>query len=438
MTKRRTLKEFIEKATQIHENKYSYFLSIYKNDKTKINIYCNKHGKFDLLPWKHLDGKGCVKCFKTENFIRKAIKIHGNKYDYTKSEHTGDDKNLTIFCNIHGDFEQTPAKHVGSKHGCQDCGGSKKSTTKEFIEKAILIHGNKFKYNFVEYVNNKTDVKILCLMDHCFEQTPHEHLQGNGCLECSGSKKLTTEEFILKSKLVHGDKYNYILSNYKGNKINIDIICKKHGLFKQSPLGHYGGQGCFKCSVDDRRYTLEEFIEKASKIHNNKYDYSSVVLGKNGKSKLIIKCPIHDKFDQAQINHLSGKGCSLCSPNKRINETIVKQFLINNNIEAKHNFYIKLPNKNNYSKAFIDFYIPSLNLFIEYNGGQHYEPVTFGGISKIEAAEKFKKQQIRDFKVNQYCKDNNIKLLEIDGRKYQNKTLIEYLNNKFKQNNVHL
>ena len=121
-------------------------------------------------------------------------------------------------------------------------------------------------------------------------------------------RKKTIEEFIEESKLIHGDKYNYSLVEYKNKNTNIDIICQKHGVFKQLPKLHLKGCGCIACFYDSIRFSLDEFINLCNKIHNNKYDYSLVEYV-NVKTKIKIICPIHGIFEQRANSHLSGQEC---------------------------------------------------------------------------------------------------------------------------------
>ena len=121
-------------------------------------------------------------------------------------------------------------------------------TTEQFIEKAKQIHGNKYDYSKVEYVNNHTKVCIICPEHGEFWQTPNSHLNGNGCSSCKGLKKLTTKEFIERAKQVHGNKYDYSKTIYVNKRTKVCIICPIHGEFYQTPHNHvYQKQGCPEC-----------------------------------------------------------------------------------------------------------------------------------------------------------------------------------------------
>lgn len=123
----------------------------------------------------------------------------------------------------------------------------------KFIKKAKSVHGNKYDYSKVCYVNSQTKVCIVCPEHGEFWQTPANHIRGNKCPICSNKgrgriKRSSTEEFIEKAKSVHGDKYDYSKVEYVNSNTNVEIICNTHGSFYQKPLNHLNGQGCPKCS----------------------------------------------------------------------------------------------------------------------------------------------------------------------------------------------
>lgn len=207
-----------------------------------------------------------------------------------------------------------------------------KRVTKEiFIERAKLHHGNKFDYSKVEFINTKTKVCIICPIHGEFLQIPETHMKGTGCPKCSveqrrlqimgksykySSIEEKMQKFLQKAKEIHDDKYDYSKVSFKNFGDKIEIVCSKHGSFFQSAHHHLQGQGCPKCSNENRsnsyKLTTEQFIEKAREIHGYKYDYSLVINPKFGE-KITIICPIHGKFNQYTNNHLQDCGCPECS-----------------------------------------------------------------------------------------------------------------------------
>jgi hypothetical protein len=131
------------------------------------------------------------------------------------------------------------------------------------------------------------------------------------------SKKLTTDEFINRSNLLHNYKYDYSLVNYTKNSVKVEIICPTHGNFLQRPSTHLFGIGCKKCGIDKRKsnraFTIEEFIEKAHNIHKDLYDYS-LVKYINISTKIEILCKkCNNVFTQKPYSHLRGHGCPKCN-----------------------------------------------------------------------------------------------------------------------------
>lgn len=430
---------FIEKSKLIHGDKFDYSEVKYIKNNLKVRIICHEkdklgeeHGEFLMRPNDHLMGVGCPKCgnkrrselkkYSLNEFIEKAKKIHGDKYDYSKVEYKGSLIEVCIICPIHGEFWQIPNAHLNGQ-GCPECAKSKiwdtrgRISTEEFVEKAKKVHVDKYDYSKVEYVNGKTKVCIICHEKDEdgnkhgeFWQTPHIHLSGHGCPICGNSVKSTTEKFIEKAKVIHNNKYDYSKIDYKGNKIKICIICHEknengveHGEFWQVPNEHLSGKGCSKCNIgkigNNIRLTTEEFIKRAKEIHGNKYDYSKVnYIDK--KTKVCITCPVHGEFWQTPNNHLHDKaGCPICKESKL--EGKIALLLDNNTI--KYERQKKFPWLGALS---LDFYLPDYNIAIECQGRQHFEPVTaFGG------EEEFKKILERDTRKSSLCEENDVKLI---------------------------
>lgn len=196
--------------------------------------------------------------------------------------------------------------------------------TQEFIEKIKLIHGDKYDYSMVEYVNTCTKVIIVCKEHGDFSQTPSNHLMGKGCIKCSYKNASlrnlsTTTEFVKKSQIKHGNKYDYSKVEYVNNKTKVIITCKEHGDFEQKPAQHLSGCGCQTCGKINSRLAQtddkNDFIEKAREIHGDEYDYSNVKYI-NCKTKITITCKEHGDFKQTPHHHLMGSGCMKCGIKK--------------------------------------------------------------------------------------------------------------------------
>lgn len=260
-----------------------------------------------------------------DEFINKAKLKHGDKYDYLKSEYVNGKIKTIIICPEHGEFLQTPEAHLFG-NGCNKCAieyrkEAIKSTSKNFIENAKKVHGNKYDYSKLIYKSAKDKVKIICPIHGEFSQIPNDHLNGSNCPECAklNNAKIrnkNTEYFIKKAKLKHGNKYDYSKVNYQNNRTKVCVICPKHGEFWQKANSHTNGQGCPICNESSGENTIRRYLENY------------------------------------QIGFIK---------NYKFNDCINKR---------------KLP---------FDFYIPNYNICIEYDGIQHYESVKyFGGIKRFE------------------------------------------------------
>ncbi len=223
-------------------------------------------------------------------------------------------------------------------------------------------------------------------------------------------RQLTTEEFILRSKVIHGDKYDYSLVKYTGARDKIKLICPVHGVFEIRARKHYlDGCGCIKCNRfrhPDKRLTTEEFIKRSIKVHGNKYDYS-LVKYQNKWTKVKIICLIHGMFEQVAKHHWLGYGCPLCNESK--GENIISKYLINHNVKFKREYIIEgCKDKKHLRFDFGVFKDNELILLIEFDGKQHFESFEyFGGDDNLISIQK------RDDIKNNYCQDHNIKLLRI-------------------------
>ena len=405
----------------------------------------------------------------TQEFIKRAKEIHGDKYDYSKVEYTKYHNKVCIICPEHGEFWQDASGHL-SGHSCPKCSTIEvhhnQSNKKEgFIQKAKETHSDKYDYSKVEYVNNHTKVCIICPEHGEFWQKPIHHTQGKGCPYCGGTKKLTTEEFIKKANEIHNERYDYSKINYKTSETKVCIICPEHGEFWQTPHAHLTGQGCPKC-YGNIKLSTEEFIKKANEIHNNKYDYSKVNY-LNSETKVCIICPEHGKFWQTPHSHLTGQGCPKCAgKNKTIEDFIHQAKEIHGNkydyskvnyvgtetkvciICPEHGEFWQTPHNHigncqgcpecnttknskivqkietklkefniqyikektfdwlkSKSHMYLDFFLPEYNVAIECHGLQHFEPVEYFG-GKIAYDKRYEMDTLK-YKL---CSEHNIKI----------------------------
>lgn len=330
----------------------------------------------------------------TQEFIEKARAIHGDRYDYSRVVYINNKTKVEVICKTHGPFSQLAQHHMRGR-GCTQCGNEynserQRSNTQEFTQKAIRIHGDKYDYSKVDYITSAEKVIITCKQHGPFTQTPRDHLSGYGCPTCGLEKNKQartrdTEQFIKLAEQVHGSKYDYSLTEYKKGVREVQIICSVHGIFIQKPVGHLQGQGCHKCA-GTMRLTQDEFIDRATEIHGGKYDYSKVSYI-NSATKVEILCLRHGSFFQAPQDHLGGHGCQACyssSGEERISNILTQW-------EIKFTRQKKFDRCKNKKLLPFDFYfqIGNHHILLEYDGGQHFNPVDhFGGIDIFERTKQ--------------------------------------------------
>jgi len=313
--KKLTTDEFIKKAAHIHGEKYDYSKSKYIDSRTKISITCPDHGDFLQTPSAHIYGShGCPSCnggvdHTLDIFLDNANKKHGHKYDYSKAAYINSATKVDIICNDHGMFSQRPVDHLHGQ-GCPMCGNDKNRKDKEFIQRANVIHNNKYDYSKVEYHRVDEKVIITCPTHGDWWTRPTTHLSGHGCPKCA-HPYMTLDEFLQKAFDIHGPKYEYDGVNLLSSRDKITITCSKHGDFEQRAGSHLSGGGCPDCQHDKRRLTTEIFIERSIKNHDIEYDYSKVIYT-NSHHEVTIICPDHGEFQQKAYQHLEGKDCRLC------------------------------------------------------------------------------------------------------------------------------
>lgn len=259
MLKRLTTEEFKQRADIIHNGKYTYLKSEYKNAYTEVCITCPIHGDFYQTPHSHLRGRGCKKCgieksrqskfYNTEEFIGKAKEIHGDKYDYSLVDYKGCGVGVLIICPKHGVFLQKPLKHL-QNCGCQKCGKEnraklKTKTTQEFIQRAMGIYGELYDYSQVNYVKAKQKVDVVCRKHGVFQVSPDNHLRGKGCPKCKSSHvEMDIRNLLIENNIKFEEQKRFewlglqSLDFYIPSK-NIAIECQGEQHFSEKKL--FGG-----------------------------------------------------------------------------------------------------------------------------------------------------------------------------------------------------
>lgn len=290
-----TNEQFIGKSNQIHNNLYTYANTKYIDYTTPVLITCREHGDFEQKPREHLTGNGCQECggvkpITQEDFISRSNIIHKDKYDYSLVKYKSRLEPVIIICPTHGEFTQCPKYHYLG--GCFTCGieSSKEKqriTEEEFILRSEEIHNNKYNYDDMKYINQDTEITIICPEHGIFSQLPSYHIRGSGCIKCSGTYQFTEQEVIQKFVDIHGDKYDYSNINYINAYTSVSIRCKLHNIeFIQSPRAHYNNYTACRLCINEKikatcitKYGTEHFMQnseiadKASKNAYKSYNY---------------------------------------------------------------------------------------------------------------------------------------------------------------------
>lgn len=257
---------------------------------------------------------------KTIEFLEKAKKVHGDRYNYDKVEYIHCREQVIIQCNIHGEFKQTPSVHLGGA-GCSACardsaGHKNRATKKDFLRKAKETHGDKYDYTQVEYKGINKKVTIICPDHGIFNMTPKSHYRGSGCRECANlrvkakSNKRSKIKFFERLSKMDID-LDLSLINYKDSTTKVRVRCKEHGVIEVYPHNLLRKKGCTKCYHEKLKTEIDEFIKRAKEIHNGIYNYDAVNYV-NSKTKVQISCSKHGIFEQIPNSHLLGFGCEKC------------------------------------------------------------------------------------------------------------------------------
>ena len=326
---------------------------------------------------------------RKEIFLEKARSTHGYRYSYPNLSDVVMQKDIINVMYNDIVYEQRVLKHLkGSRPEQKQI----RKTTEQFISESKLVWFDKYDYSLTEYVSAKNKVKII-YDDIVYEQYPNSHLVG---YPVEGF--LNQSIFLQKAKRKWGDKYDYSLVEFKNSNTKIKVILDGE-IYEQTAHNHlkYAPERVLK------RKTTEQFIKESNIIHDNKFNYDKTEYVKN-QIKVTITCPIHGDFTQRPLSHLQGNGCSNCNESK--GEKEIAKFL--NKYDINYDRQHKFSDCKNIFQLPFDFYIPSIRTCIEFDGEQHFLPLSFFGGQ--EALDKLK---INDKIKSDYCEDNYISLIRI-------------------------
>lgn len=292
--------------------------------------------------------------------------------------------------------------------------------TKLFLKKAAEIHGDTYTYNNLDYKNSYKPARITCKKHGDFKQRPRSHIEGHGCPACAlKSRTLTIDEIISRAHKAHQNKYDYKFTGAETYRDFIVVRCPLHGEFQQRITTHLQGRGCKQCSVNDRRLTHDEFVERANETHAGFYDYSYVQY-KNIHTKVKVICPLHGIFEVSPTLHIQRTGCPRCRKSKMHRKVSNTLNNLDINYEEEKRFH---DCRNKYPLPF-DFYLPEQSTLIECDGEHHFRPVMFSNnIRDMEIA--FQATRLHDKIKNKYAEENGYHLLRIPYNKMDIKGIIQ-------------
>jgi len=280
----KTLGDFIKLANDKHNHKYDYSLiTNIKNNREKLKVICHQHDEpfiFNQTSYKHINrGQGCPLCvgkysYDYLEFIKKSNKIHQNKYDYSylKEDYKNNKTKVRIVCQDHGIFSQTPNSHLKGR-GCNKCVRRDLSSVESYIQEAHKLHQNKYDYSLVKSIAG--ELEIICPIHGKFNQRSKNHIDGSGCRKCAECEKYDQESVIEKFKSVHRDRYDYSLVKFQSINTKVEIICKEHGIFFQTPFMHYNsGQGYPVCKSSKGEMRIKNYLDdhKIEYVFQKKFD----------------------------------------------------------------------------------------------------------------------------------------------------------------------
>ena len=342
MVRRLTTQEFISKSKLLFGDRFKYERTEYLTQKDKVNIECPNHGHISILPWNHLGSPtGCPHCTRdktqttTEDFIKKAIQLRGEAFDYSETVFVDWETKLKVKCKKHGAVEVHPKNHLyGSKksNGCPKCGVETAVLNRsvgydEFLRRCTQKHGKKFKYIKNSWKGLDSEIQFICPRHGLISMLAKTHIRNSinntGCRVCGhelkGSKKrLSAAEFFARCSRIHEGKYDYSKSIYISTKKEITILCKSegHGTFAQLAGEHLRGSSCPRCSSTGLKTNID-FIKSCKDTHGDLYEYTKTEY-KGSNNKVTITCRVHGDFPQTASSHLNGSGCPECSKTLKI------------------------------------------------------------------------------------------------------------------------
>ncbi len=415
---RKTNEEFLKQVFELTGDEYE-FLEKYVTALTKIKVKHRKCGKsYSIKPSEFLNGSRCTYCSglrkKTnEEFLKEVEVLVGNEYTFLEPYKNAKTK-IKVRHNVCGTIYEVTPYYFLSGGRCQYCYGNKLKTNDEFTTEIKNLVGNEYKF-LEPYKNSQTKIKVehkKC--GYVYKVRPSRFLSGDRCPRCSGNIRKTNKQFIAEANKLYPLKEYTFLEDYKNNRKKIKVRHNKCGHeYKVKPVEFLSGVRCPKCFGTPKK-SNKRFLQDVEALVGDEYTFLENY--KTNKTKLKVR---HNKcgrvYEVRPDSFMNGRRCPYCKSSK--GEKLISEYLTKKRIDfISEKTFRGL--KDNVSLRF-DFYLPSFNLAIEYDGRQHFEPVTFGGINKEKAEENHRLVKKHDCIKNNYCREKGVRLLRIPYMEFE-------------------
>ena len=415
--KRKSNQEFLKEIKQLVGDEYT-FLEPYQKAITKIKVRHNVCGHiYQITPTSFLSGNRCPYCSNrktNKEFTHEVKQLVGNEYTFLEPYQSALIKIKARHNKCGCIWSVQPASFLSGSR-CPKCAGHKKRTDKEFKQEVKKLVGDE--YTFLEpYQNRNTKIKVRhnkC--GYVYSIAPGSFLQGHKCPKCQGVIKRTNQQFKKEVSELVGNEYTFF-DSYQGTNTKLKVRHNKCGnIYYVSPY-HFliRNRRCPKCAAikqhEQLKFTNEEFVQKVVALAGDKYTFLEKYRGMHYKLKVR-----HNQcgytWSVMPYQFINGSRCPRCwRLGKSRGETFVFQGLkklnYSENIDFKYAYVIK-------NKQHLDFYLPKLQIGIEYDGEQHFRPFSFNKAGLNKKQENLRKVQQRDQRKNKYCAEHNIKLIRI-------------------------
>jgi hypothetical protein len=375
--KRKTTQDFLAQLPEENHDRYDYSKVEYVSANKKVIIICKLHGPFSQRPSQHIYGRGCPKCgvesMKSKHrspfdkFVSDANEAHG-QYKYNKESFVDYTTPTEITCPDHGAFKQRPRDHVNSKNGCPKCAGNKLLTTPEFVEKARLIHHDRYDYSRTVYAKSSEQIKVICSKHGEFTITAGYHLQGGGCPTCSLSTQqhqILTFIKTITDDVISNDRT--IIAPYE-----LDILIPQSNLAIEFNGNFYHSYNSLVIEDRNRHKEKTDLAVKAGikLIQINSHEWK--------RSQELIKSMISHRLGVSQKIH--GRKCEIVAVNDKTASNFFKENHISGHRSAKVAYGLTY---NNILVSAINFnqIRPQVWEIIRYATSRDH--VVVGGLSKL-------------------------------------------------------